>query len=348
MPALLKTTQIQEPSSATVNMTLDTLGNASFAGMPYGASSFLRNKIINGAMVIDQRNAGATQTFTAAAALAYSVDRWYGYCTGANVTGARVTGATTNQYRYQFTGAASVTAIGFGQRIEAINSADLAGTTATLSVVLSNSLLTTVTWTAYYANTTDTFGSLASPTVTSIATGTFTVTSTATTYSTNITIPSAATTGIQILFTVGAQISGTWVIGNVQLEPGSVATPFERRQYGQEVSLCQRYYCKTFSLGTAPGNNITSTGALKGAARNGTTTEPCANWKFPVSMRTEPTVTLYNTGSGTAGQWSNDGGATSSANARSQWISTEGCAMDNTGTAFNNTSNIQAAATAEL
>ena len=375
MVALLKTTQIQEPSSATVNMALDVSGGVTVgqnltttgsitassgnitassgniiasAGMPYGTSSFLRNKIINGNMAVDQRNAAASQTITAAAALAYTVDRWYGYCTGANVTGQQVAGATANQYRYQFTGAASVTAIGFGQRIEALNCADLAGTTATLSVVLSNSLLTTVTWTAYYANTTNTFGSLASPTVTSISTGTFTVTSTAATYSANITIPAAATTGIQILFTVGAQISGTWVIGNVQLEPGSVATPFERPLYSKQVADCQRYYCKTFSLGTAPGNNITSTGALKGASRNGSTTEPSANWKFPVSMRTEPTVTLYNTGSGTAGQWSQDGAATSSANARSQWISTEGCAMDNTGTAFNNVSNIQAAASAEL
>ena len=354
MPALLKTTQIQEPSSATVNLTLDTAGNVTgganiiATNMPYGSSSFLRNRIINGNMAVDQRNAGASQTITAAAALAYTVDRWYAYSTGANVTGARVTGATANQYRYQFTGAASVTAIGFGQRIEALNSADLAGTTATLSVVLANSLLTTVTWTAYYANTADTFGSLASPTVTSIATGTFTVTSTATQYSVNITVPAAATTGVQILFTVGAQISGTWTIGNVQLEPGSVATPFERPLYSKQVADCQRYYCKTFSLATAPGNNVSSTGALKGAARNGSTTEPCANWKFPVSMRTEPTVTLYNPGSGTAGQWANDGGATSSTAARSQWISTEGCAMDNTGTAFNNASNIQAAASAEL
>ena len=46
-----------------------------------------KNRIINGAMTTDQRNAGASQTFTAGAALAYSVDRWYGYCTGANVTG---------------------------------------------------------------------------------------------------------------------------------------------------------------------------------------------------------------------------------------------------------------------
>ena len=202
----------------------------------------MRNRIINGDMDTDQRNAGAAQTFTAAAALAYSVDRWYGYCTGANVTGQRVQGATAGQFRYRFTGSASVTAIGFGQRIEQLNSSDFASTTATLSVDLANSLLTTVTWTAFYATTADTFGTLASPTRTQIATGTFTVNSTVTRYSTNISIPAAATTGIEIVFTVGAQTSGTWTIGDVQLEPGTVATPFERRSYGQELALCQRYY----------------------------------------------------------------------------------------------------------
>lgn len=201
-----------------------------------------RNRIINGDMRIDQRNAGASQTITAGAALAYTVDRFYAYCTGANVTGQRVQGASVGQFRYQFTGASSVTAIGFGQRIEQLNSADLAGTTATLSVDLANSLLTTVTWTAFYANTADTFGTLASPTRTQIATGTFTVNSTITRYSTQISIPAAATTGIEIVFTVGAQTSGTWTIGGVQLEPGTVATPFERRSYGQELVLCQRYF----------------------------------------------------------------------------------------------------------
>ena len=84
-----------------------------------------KNRIINGAMALDQRNAAASQTFTAAGALAYSVDRWYGYCTGANVTGQQVAGSTTptnTQFRYKFTGAASVTAVGFGQRIEQKNS----------------------------------------------------------------------------------------------------------------------------------------------------------------------------------------------------------------------------------
>lgn len=242
--SLLRTAAIQHPSATSAAMTLNNTGSADVvvATINGGQLAGMRNRLINGAMAIDQRNAGAAQTITAAAALAYSVDRWYAYCTGANVSGQRVQGASVGQFRYRFTGAASVTGIGFGQRIEQLNSADLAGTTATLSVDLANSVLTTVTWTAYYANTADTFGTLASPTRTQIATGTFTVTSTTTRYSASISVPAAATTGIEIVLSVGAQTSGTWTIGDVQLEPGTVATPFERRSHGLELALCQRYY----------------------------------------------------------------------------------------------------------
>jgi hypothetical protein len=230
-------------------ITVDAKGRITAASTVTAPVGF-RNRIINGDMRIDQRNAGASQTFTAAAALAYSVDRFYGYCTGANVTGARVAGTAPNEFVYRYTGAASVTAIGFGTRLEATNTTDLAGSTATLSVQLANSLLTSVTWTAFYATTADAFGTLASPTRTQIATGTFTVTSTLTTYSAQISVPSAATTGIEIVFTVGAQTSGTWTIDNVQLEAGSTATDFERRPYGTELALCQRYY-RTIGRGGA-------------------------------------------------------------------------------------------------
>ena len=257
-------------------MTVDTSQNVTVAGTVAMGSSFKRNRIINGNMATDQRNAGAAQTITAGAALAYSVDRWYAYCTGANVTGQQVAGATANQYRYRFTGAASVTAIGFAQRIEAINSADLAGTTATLSVDLANSLLTTVTWTAYYANTTDTFGSLASPTVTSIATGTFTVTSTVTRYNAQISIPSAATTGLQIVLSVGAQTSGTWTIGSVQLEVGTKATPYEMQIYSDQLAQCQRYYQTAVASYAGSAVNTIAQGAIG---------------QFVVVMRAAPTVT---------------------------------------------------------
>ena len=40
----------------------------------------------------------------------------------------------------------------------------------------------------------------------------------------------------------GNTASATWDITGVQLEVGSVATPFEHRSYGEELALCQRYF----------------------------------------------------------------------------------------------------------
>ena len=253
-----------------------------------------KNRLINGCFRVDQRNNGASQTITAAAALTYTVDRWYAYCTGANVTGQRVAGTGSNQYNYQFTGAASVTGINFAQRIETLNSYDLNGQNTTLSVYMSNSLLTSVTWTAYYANTSDTFGSVASPTVTQIATGTFTVSSTYSRYTANIAILAAATTGIQIVFSVGAQTSGTWVIGYPQLELGTTATSFDIRDHTRELSMCQRYYFKTFPQGTVPAQAVGSTAGALLVSTSATSTFGGSS-SFPVVMRVAPTtVTTYN------------------------------------------------------
>ena len=74
------------------------------------SNSAIRNRIINGAMKIDQRNAGVAQAIVAAAALAYTVDRYYGFCTGANITGQRITLANA-QNRYRLTGLAAVTSM---------------------------------------------------------------------------------------------------------------------------------------------------------------------------------------------------------------------------------------------
>ncbi len=305
----VKCATIVNASSATNNLVLNSDGSVTTGNaLIMGSGSFLRNKIINGGMNIDQRNAGASQTITAAAALAYTVDRWYAYCTGANVTGQQVTStgttASPSQNAYRFTGAASVTAIGFGQRIEAVNCYDLANTTATLSVLLANSVLTTVTWTAYYANTANTFGTLASPTVTQIATGTFTVSSTLTQYTTNISIPAAATTGIQILFTVGAQTSGTWTIGNVQLEAGAAATPFERKTYSEQYAQCQRYYEKSYDDGTALG--AAARNGISGSYNNGVAASMLTVF-FKVSKRAAPTVSYWD-GAGNASKISSYNG----------------------------------------
>jgi hypothetical protein len=208
-----------------------------------------KNRFINGKFQIAQRNTSGTagNGLPTTTATYPSVDRWFAYYTGAAVTVAQVAGSGNNKNLIQATGAASVTAIGIGQRIEANNCYDLAGQTVTLSASIANSLLTTVTWTAYYAGSTDVWTSS-----TQIATGTFTVSSTLTTYSTQISIPSAATTGLQIIFSVGSQTSGTFQIGNAQLELGSIATPFDQRDYGRELMMCQRY-CQVFK-GTDASN----------------------------------------------------------------------------------------------
>jgi hypothetical protein len=243
-----------------------------------------RNRIINGGLRVDQRNGGGAQTITAAAALAYTVDRWWGACTGANVTGQQVSASAGigAVKQYQFTGAASVTGIQFGQRIEATNSADLAGQTATFSVTLANSLLTSVTWAAYYATTADAFGTLASPTKTQIATGTFNVTNAMTRYQTQIAVPAAATTGIEIVLSVGAQTSGTWSIANAKFELGTKATTMEPRPLGEELLLCQRYY-------------YVSPSASYGFPSPGSTYAYDQRYDFKASMRAVPTVSTSHT-----------------------------------------------------
>ena len=338
-------TTLGDASTDTILMT----GAPSIGGAGYGMGMGFRNRIINGQMQIAQRATSATITAGSTIAAGYStVDRFYVYCTGANVTAAQVAGSGAIKNNLQITGAASVTAVGIGQRIEQLNSYDLAGSTATLSVNISNSLLTTVTWTAYYANTANTFGTLASPTRTQISTGTFTVTSTLTNYSANISIPAAATTGIEVVFTVGAQTSGTWVVGNVQIEKGSTATSFDYRPYGTDLALCQRYYIKTFPQGTAPAQAAAAAGNLSVGGFSGQPATQCAlNWTFPVVMRTTPTVTTYTPQISGSGGFRNSAGTETGATV--DFIGDSRLTIYNTSSlGANFRLDIHAAATAEL
>jgi hypothetical protein len=233
-----------------------------------------RNRIINGNFFTAQRATSATVTAGTAVPTASTgypcCDRWFVYSTGANVTAAQTTGigpAPSAQFGLQVTGAASVTAIGIGQRIEVLNSYDMAGQTCTLSAFLSNSLLTTVTWTASYANSSYVFGTIGTPTKTQIATGTFTVTSSLAQYSASFSVPAAAKNGVEILFTVGAQTSGTFVVSNVQYETGSVATPFERLSYSTQLAQCQRYYSQ-LTVPSFRGYNVSASNVLSSQLRN--------------------------------------------------------------------------------
>lgn len=104
---------------------------------------------------------------------------------------------------------------------------------------------------------------------------------------------------VNVMDTVG----NIFAITGVQLEPGGVATPFEHRLIGTEVSLCQRYFQKSFPLATAPAEGAYS-GWLPGFAWSATGLG-VGQLLFPVRMRAAPSVTFYrpSVSASPSGQW---------------------------------------------
>ena len=100
--------------------------------------------------------------------------------------------------------------------------------------------------------------------------------------------------------------SNTFYLTEVQLEVGSQATPFEHRSYGDELARCQRYYCKTYDDGVNPGT-VTTNGNVMNSL-DATQNYAKATWDFPITMRTAPTIVLYNPNNGTSGQVAGDAG----------------------------------------
>jgi|TARA_R100000482_G_scaffold123771_1_gene74560 hypothetical protein len=105
-------------------------------------------------------------------------------------------------------------------------------------------------------------------------------------YDTASRVPDMATTWL----TAGAS---TIDFTGFQFESGSVATDFEHRSFGQELSLCQRYYYKTYDYATAPAT-ATFVGMQHGRnfSSSARSSVPiCLN--FPERMRAVPTLTWY-------------------------------------------------------
>jgi hypothetical protein len=262
-------------NTATMNKITDTLGNT-FAP----ASGVMKNRIINGAMVIDQRNGGASVNNGAALAT-YAVDRWKYYGTSASkFTIQQNAGSVTPPVGYinylGFTSSAA-TVVGtsdiytFGQVIEGYNTADLRWGTANAKTV------TLSFW--VYSSLTGTFsGSFGNSTANRCYPFTYTISSANTWTQISITVAGDTSgtwlttngIGLQIWFNLGsgstqlgtagawgstfyygatssqsiiATNGATFYITGVQLEVGTNATNFEYRQFGTELALCQRYLC---------------------------------------------------------------------------------------------------------
>ena len=336
----VKATNLQHASSASNNIVLDSSGNATFAGTPVPNSSFLRNRIINGDMRIDQRNVGASVTCNNNQA--YAVDRFYGEDSSDGVfTVQRVADAPTgfiNSLKATITTAdSSLAATQFAaicQQIEGYNFSDLgfgaAGAqTFTLSFWVKSSL--TGAFGGSFRNSSDgrcyPFSysiSVANTweyktlTVIGDTTGTWVTdngiglkvwwsSGAGSTYSGT----AGALTSSLIITPTGAvsvigTLNATFQITGVQLEVGTAATPFERRQYGQELALCQRYFQKTFNQTTAPAQNAGFDGNLT-APGSVTNVSINASWWFTCPMRAVPTVTTFAPDQASA-NWSDQGG----------------------------------------
>ena len=147
---------------------------------------------------------------------------------------------------------------------------------------------------------------------------------------------------------------GTGTCSFPQLEKGTQASGFEYRQFGQELALCQRYFCKTFNITTTPVANTQNTGSLIGKGNCASDIEPFVNWQTPVELRTAPTVTLFaiNNSVSAGNQWTNAAAvATSNARAGGIGLGTRIIQIDNTGIQSGSAGAqlyIQATASAEL
>jgi hypothetical protein len=308
-----------------------------------GAFSF-KNRIINGDMRIDQRNAGAS--VNTGVGNNYNPDRWLIFdSAGSKMSVQQVTDAPAGFAKSQkitslaATSPASTDYYFDCQRIEGFNVADFGWGTAnaktlTLSFWVNSSL--TGTFSGAFGNAS--FNRSYVFTYSVSAANTWEQKTVTVTGDTTGTWATDNSTGLQVVFDLGSgssragtagswsandyrkatgsvsvigTLNATWYITGVQLEVGSVATPFERRPFGTELALCQRYFEKSFPIGTAPADNINTTAA--NTTQFLTTSYSGAfyvsqNFNFQVSKRAGPTMTFYAARGvvgtdGAAGQW---------------------------------------------
>lgn len=234
-----------------------------------------KNRIINGAMMIDQRNAGAS--VTTSGGNNYDPDRWLVYdSVGSKMTLQQVTDAPAGFTKSQkitslaATAPASTDYYFSAQRIEGFNVADLAwGTASAATVTLSFWVKSSLTGSFSGAFGNASFSRSYPFSYTISAANTWEQKTITVAGDTTGTWATDNSTGLQVLFDLGSGTSragaantwsandyrkvtgsvnligtngATFYITGVQLEKGSTATSFDYRPYGTELALCQRYY----------------------------------------------------------------------------------------------------------
>ena len=238
------------------------------------------NRIINGAMMIDQRNAGASVPLPAATDK-WIADRWVMQSQGGG-TGQRISAtiAMGSPYSLKYTSTTSSAFFQMGQQIEYLNMSDFQSQTITISFWAkannSNTGSTNFVVRTRTSTTPDAgirFSGANSDTSVTIST-------TAQRYQVTRSIASGVS-ALSIEFVLGSHVSGDgFEITGVQVEKGNVATPFEFRQYGHELALCQRYFVSLVMPNGGYWYNLTN-----GVYRR-------YSISFPVVMRTTPSGTV--------------------------------------------------------
>jgi len=281
-----------------------------------GNSSAMKNRIINGAMMVAQRGTGSTTN--AAATNFYPVDRFYCYGDAASkFSGQQNAGSVTPPagfINYLVITSLSSYSVPTGelyiidQPIEGLNVSDLGwGTANAKTVTLSFQVYSSLTGTfggalrnsahnrsypfSYTISSANTWTSI-SITIAGDTSGTWLTTNgigievdfglgVGSTYSGT----AGSWAGANYLSSTGATSvvgtnGATFYITGVQLEVGSSATGFEYRQYGQELALCYRYYY----------SYVSSTNKCIGTGHYYSSTELNLTLQFPVTMRTIPSL----------------------------------------------------------
>jgi hypothetical protein len=285
-----------------------------------------RNRIINGAMVIDQRNAGASVASNNNTI--FPVDR-FSYFTNGSATGTMQqsstvpTGFSTSMLYTITSGSASgsTTRAQLIQKIEGYNIADLGWGTAnaktvTLSFWVRSSLTGTFggsiqngnqdrsypyTYTISSANTWE----QKSVTIAGDTSGTW-----FTTNGSGMLVYWDMGCGSSLQGTAGAWTAGdfrgatgttsvvattgaTWAFTGCQLEVGTQATSFEYRQYGTELALCQRYFEKSAAQGVAITLANQTSWIIPVFSTSIANSINYGNINFSVTKRASPTVSVY-------------------------------------------------------
>ena len=293
-----------------------------------------KNRLINGAMVIDQRNAGASVTPTTD--LTYTLDRFNvrlsvtsKFSVQQNAGAVTPPAGFTNYLGVTSLSAYSISAsdyFGIAQRVEGFNVSDLNwGTASAQSVTLSFWVRSSLTGTfgvtfvnsassraypATYTISTANTWEQKSITVAGDTSGTWVTNNGVGVQITwglgygtsNSTTANAWNAGTGFMATGATSVVGTngatFYITGVQLEKGSTATSFDYRPYGTELQLAQRYFEKSYAQGTVAGATGLANAALAtGISPNDVTVTAI----YKVTKRASPTVTLYASGSGTSG-----------------------------------------------